>query len=80
MDPCWLSGPEAREAIENTLVTGSVNEPARDSMADIGVEEEIPAASEVEDTVRRLDKVVERGEVASIYFIHGEVWHARSSL
>ena len=68
VDPCWLSGPEAREAVENILVTGSVNKPARDSVADIGVEEKIPAASEVEDTVRRLDEVVERVAKQLRYF------------
>ena len=70
VDSCWLSGPKAREAVENTLVIGSVNEPARDSVADIGVEEKILAASEVEDTVRRLDEVVEQGgEAVEVFWL-----------
>ena len=69
-NPCWVNGPVAREIVEDPLVTEVVEESARNLVADSRFEEGTSAASTSEDTIQRLDEVVERGgDAAEVFWL-----------
>ena len=68
--PCWINGPVARELVDDTPVTGMVDEPVREIVADSIAEERTPTASTNVDAANCLDEVVERGgEAAEIFWL-----------